>query len=323
MPITAHGAMYGPDDPLIEFILGITYEIWEQRGIERIFDYYGKDAPIYALSGVSRGAQAVVDGTRAMLASFPDRILVGDDVIWCGSREEGFYSSHRIVSTMTNRGASLFGPPTDRQARVLTIADCEIRDGVIVREWLMRDMASLARQLGIDLITAAAALRATLSDDTRRWIDSELQRHASDTASDQPGHAMAHRVLDALWLSGDQSVIDQHYAPYAALHAAADDLHSGRDALAAHYNSLRGAISVESLIVDHVAALPGTDNADTMAVRWTASGRHTGTYLGAPATSRQILILGATHWRFFGGRIIAEWTVFDQLGVLAQMLDEA
>jgi predicted ester cyclase len=319
MPDQAKRAKYGPGDPLVDFILGITYEIWEQRGLDRIHDYYGSQAPIYALSGVTVGAAAVVDGTKAMLASFPDRILVGDEVIWNGSRQSGYYSSHRIISTMTNLGASVFGPATGHQARVMTIADCEVRDGIIVREWLMRDGASLARQLDIDLIAAATTLRDSRSDETTRWIDQELSR-LETTRVRESEHALAQRILEAQWISGDDAVIEEHFAPYAALHAAADDLHSGRDALCAQYQQLRDAFAVDALQVDHVAIPPDQPTDASIAVRWTACARHTGTYLGAAASDKRVFILGATHWRTMDGQITAQWTVFDQLGVLAQIL---
>ena len=41
-------------------------------------------------------------------------MLLVDDVIWSGNREDGYYSSHRIISPMTNEGPTLFGPEIGR-----------------------------------------------------------------------------------------------------------------------------------------------------------------------------------------------------------------
>jgi hypothetical protein len=49
----------------------------------------------------SRGG-AGHEGTRAVLAAFPDRTLVGEAVIWSGDEEEGYLSSHRITSHATH-----------------------------------------------------------------------------------------------------------------------------------------------------------------------------------------------------------------------------
>ncbi len=316
-----------PDaESLTQYILRITYEIWEQRGIERILDYYAPDTPIYALAGLTHGAKAVVDGTRAMLDAFPDRILVGDDVVGPGDASHG-YSSHRIISTMTHRGDGALGAPTGRQARILTIADCEVRDGRIVREWLFRDQASLVRQLGLDPAGVAADVRNQQSDATREWLTeqlSQLDGQGALTDSSENAHgARAAEALSALWVSGDADTAAKHYASFAALHAAGDHLLSGRDALLKHYAGLRDAFAVQQFEVEHVAESPGSQQYQTVAVRWRAAADHVGDYLGASASGRRILLAGATHWRLHGGKIVAEWTVFDGIGVLAQVLEAA
>ncbi len=171
MNTTKQGA-YGADDDLVDYILGITFEIWEEGGAELIHQYYGADIVVYGLDGITRGAAAMVDGTRAMLEAFPDRLLLADDVIWSGSREEGYYSSHRIISPMTNKGATIFGPATDRHVRILTIADCVVEDGVITREWLLRDNHALVSQLGHDPIECARIVAGTKAMPARTSVSS-------------------------------------------------------------------------------------------------------------------------------------------------------
>ena len=41
---------YGPDSELVDFILGITFEIWEGRGVDLIRQYYAPDCVVYGLS---------------------------------------------------------------------------------------------------------------------------------------------------------------------------------------------------------------------------------------------------------------------------------
>ena len=48
---------YGPDDDIVDFILGITFEIWEERGVELIHQYYAKDCIVWGLDGITHGAQ--------------------------------------------------------------------------------------------------------------------------------------------------------------------------------------------------------------------------------------------------------------------------
>ena len=67
---------------LPDYILGITKEIWENKGIDTLNQYYAKDIPMRFPEGVSIGNQKTINGTLATLAEFPDRQLTGEDVIW-------------------------------------------------------------------------------------------------------------------------------------------------------------------------------------------------------------------------------------------------
>ena len=72
---------YGADDDLVDYILGITFEIWEQGNVDLINQYYGPSTVVWALDGITHGATEMIAGTNAMLQAFPDRLLLGDDVI--------------------------------------------------------------------------------------------------------------------------------------------------------------------------------------------------------------------------------------------------
>ncbi len=142
----APGTYFGYSD-VVSYILGITFEIWEQQQVDTILDYYGKDIEVFSLEGITHGAANMVTGTLATMNAFPDRLLLGDDVIWSGNLERGF-SSHRITSPMTNSGDTIFAPATGKKVRTMNIADCEISSGQITGEWLFRDNLALVTQLG-------------------------------------------------------------------------------------------------------------------------------------------------------------------------------
>jgi hypothetical protein len=90
---------------LPDYILGITREIWEDRGLgARMRDYYHPEVIVRTPGGLSLGEPASTWATMALLTEFPDRMLLGEDVIWSGNAEEGFLSSHRILSTATHAG---------------------------------------------------------------------------------------------------------------------------------------------------------------------------------------------------------------------------
>lgn len=327
MTTTQHGA-YSANDDLVDYILGITFEIWEEGGIDLIDQYYGTDTLVYSLDGITRGSQAAIDGTRAMLAAFPDRLLLGDDVITKGDTHDG-YSSHRVLSPMTNTGDSMWGPATNKSVRIMNMADCVVKEGVITLEWLARDNLALIRQLGLGIKDSARAIASKRTPQLNDWFVEETERLSSlpktvdDTvlckSSDDP-QQFSQQVLNALWMTGDLTTIESAFAPYAVLHRSPVEILSGRLAIIAHYANLRRAFDCTAASIDHVAVQSAGANAVHVAARWAVCGIHDGEYLGVAATGRPVYIMGVTHRRMVDDRIAVEWTVFDSLGVLSQLL---
>ncbi len=320
---------YGADDDVVDYILGITFEIWEQRGVELIHQYYGKDCVIYGLDGLVHGAQAVVDGTRATLEAFPDRLLLAENVIWSGNREDGYYTSHRLLSLATNKGPTVYGPATGIRIRMTNIADCVVEDGVITREWLIRDNMTLATQLGAEPVEAARQMAAKRTDEHQAWIDAEFERVQATAVPDDIDHRIepredpemfAWRVLNACW-NGDRDVFRPTHAPYSVLHRSPLRHYSGRDDVFAYYQHLREVLGPKARFsIDHIASQPFSHNGIDIAVRWTAVGYHEAEISGVQATGKPLFLMGVTHWRCIADRIAIEMTVFDDLAVLSQTM---
>ncbi len=328
--VNTPGGAYGPDSDIVDFILGITFEIWEQRGVELIHRYYAPDVEVYGMEGVIHGTQAMVDGTRQMLEAFPDRLLLGDNVVWSGNRESGFYSSHRITSPMTNRGPSAFGEATGRRVCITNVADCVVENGVVTREWLMRDNLALVRQLGFDPAEAARNQAARVGPEDRDWMAREVERIAQAEplkvtpgveGADRDATRLATEFLATQLASADVLTRWDRYAPYAVLYRSPIERYSGREAISGHYADLRRAFGNPRVALDHVACQTFGSGGLDIAARWTAAGSHADSFAGTVATGRPLFILGVSHWRTVAGRIVAEWTVFDQLAVLGQILD--
>lgn len=68
-----------------DFILGITKDIWEDRGIHTLHRYYGPELVVRSPASVIKGNTGIIAATEATLAEFPDRQLLGEDVMWCAT----------------------------------------------------------------------------------------------------------------------------------------------------------------------------------------------------------------------------------------------
>ena len=118
-----------------EFIYGITREIWEERGIGTKLDaYYAPDILLRAATGFTGSNTGVVAQTLQTLHQFPNRQLVGEDVIWTGYDDGSFLSSHRLTSVMTHTGDGILGKAAGKVVRSRIIADCWVKDQVVVSD---------------------------------------------------------------------------------------------------------------------------------------------------------------------------------------------
>ena len=138
----------GKDLQVEKFIYGITEEIWENKNINSVYDYYKKDVIVRSPRKTTYKCNDVINSTIDTLSQFPNRQLIGEDVIWSGDNKNGILSSHRILSTATHKGNGFFGKSTGKNIIYRVIADCFIMDNVVVEEWIVRDESAILNQLG-------------------------------------------------------------------------------------------------------------------------------------------------------------------------------
>jgi predicted ester cyclase len=305
---------------LDHYIRVITDRIWEGRRIEDIHRYYSASCAVETPSSVSIGADAVVAGTRATLAAFPDRRLLAEDVIFSGDEEGGFLSSHRIASPMTHAGPGPFGLPSGRPVFVRTIADCVCIDNRIVHEWLVRDQAALARQIG----RHERELAQQWLDAQGGWVKQPMPSAPAPyrSAIDPSALAQAYSArLRAVWgldvpASSVASASDQVIAALPGGEAAV-----GRVALAAFWRGLREALVPVSIQVEHLVANPRAGRATAVAARWRVQARHLGDGRYGTATGKPVEMLGITHAELDNGEVVREWHLIDDVATWMQVLE--
>ena len=319
---------YSSSEEIVDYILRITREIWEDRNPDLVMRYYGPEARIHALGGIMRGAVEVTENTRAMQTAFPDRLVIGENVV-CSPLEDGAWlSSHRIRSPMTSTGENAYGPATGRKVTTYVFADCVVKNGMIEKEWLVRDNLSLVRQLGLDPqeVVRREATR-NHPDEHSRWLAGERKRvlDGAPPPADAAAHqnprqdplGFAREVLLGLWQRPSE-FCETAYAPYAVL-SDSDREVAGAAAILGHYASMRESLKVLRLSVDHVG-LQARGGGCTLAARWTAAVEHSREFEGLPASGAAVLLMGITHWWLTGGRVAREWTVIDRLALMEQIL---
>ena len=307
------------------FIYGITREIWEDRGIGGKLDrYYAPHCLVRAATGLTADNTGVLAQTLQTLHQFPDRQLVGEDVIWSDGGDGTFLSSHRLTSVMRHQGSGSYGPTSGRLVRSRIIADCWVVDGVVTEEWLVRDQAAFARCLGLEPRQLA---REMAGDDLRRTGRPQfyLPEH------DQPGRYVPEIQRD--------EALDLYRAGYERLWgtketAAVRDLYFQGAAVAVPGgDTLYGHLDIDRFYLGYLASFPDARfevqsaivNRDPgqpvrVALRWSLRGTHAGFgHFGAP-TGAPVYVMGLSHAHIVEGRVTFEWIATDEVSIWKQIL---
>lgn len=307
-----------------DYILKITHEIWEDRGLATLLHYYGEDIPMRFPSGLVRGNAGVIDGTLATLAEFPDRKLLGEDVIWSEDADEPgrYLSSHRIVTTGTHTGHGAFGAPTGKSFTIRVIADCAARAGVIDDEWLIRDVGGIARQLGRDPADHARyQIAAEGGPETCQRpfhpVD-DVEGPYTGRGNDNEWGARLADILTRM-MNKDFAVIRQEYD------RAVRTEHWGArggwspDFAETDWMRLRSSFPSATFAIHHQIGRDDATMSPRAALRWSLTGKHDGPGLFGAPTGAEVHVMGITHAEWGPWGLRREFTMIDEVAIWKQI----
>lgn len=320
------------------FIIGITKEIWEDRGIGSLRHRYDPKLIVRSPASVVVGNSGVIAATLATLAEFPDRALLGEDVIWCDdpggatSTSDAYLSSHRLICTATHTHPGVYGTPTGRRVAYRILADCAIRDESVYDEWLVRDQAAIVRQLGFDLVdwTRDLIAREGGAEKCVRPLtrDNDIPGpYRGRGNADEWGQRYADMITAIM--AADLNVIPARYDRAVALHYP-----GGRDGLGwadadRFWTGLRAAFPDAEFGIDHAIGRADPLMPPRAALRWTLNGRHSGWGRFGTPTGAMVHVLGMCHAEFgpFAGNgawgeptIRREYALIDDTAIWKQIL---
>jgi SnoaL-like polyketide cyclase/SnoaL-like domain len=307
-----------------DYILGVTKEIWEDRGIATLNHYYAKDIVVRSPASVVVGNQGVIAATQATLAEFPDRQLLGEDVIWSGSAEKGdLLSSHRLLSTATHSKSGMYGEATGKKLTYRIIADCAAKNNVIYDEWLIRDQGAIVRQMGWDPKAYAADLITReggpencvkpLTPTTDRKGD--YNGRGNTSATGQRHADVVTRIMNA-----DMSAITSVYDRACQLELPGGVTGHGWTDADQFWMGLRAAFPNAKFQIDHVIGRDDQAMAPRTAVRWSLTGKHEGWGAFGKPSGAEVYVLGISHAEFGPWGLRREYVLYDETAIWKQIL---
>ena len=306
-----------------DYILGVTKEIWEDRGVETLRRTYARDIPVRSPMGVQRGNEAVIASTMATIHEFPDRELFGEDVIWSDDPEHGLLSSHRLLTRATHARDGQFGPATQTRWSVRVIADCAAKDDTIYDEWLVRDYGGIVRQLGRDPRDYAAALIAAEGgpEHAARPFTPEMDVDGGyrGTGNDNAWGARYGDLLTRI-METDFHVIHTDY-DRAVIGEYAGAVHAlGREAVTAAWVGLRSSFPSAVFRIHHRIGMDADMLSPRAAIRFSLDGTHDGWGAFGRPTGARVHVMGMAHAEFGPWGLRREFALIDEVAIWKQIL---
>ncbi|TDF35625.1 nuclear transport factor 2 family protein [Alteromonadaceae bacterium M269] len=319
---------------IVDYIIRITHRIWERKNIGLCYRYYADICPVFTLGGYSESVESVVQNTLKTIASFPDRSLIGEDVIWRENDDGSYYSSHLITSIMTNTGDSEFGKATNKTGRVTTIADCICSENKIVKEWLVRDNSFLVMQLGIDPIDAAInAAKVPHVSAFLDWQQSEIERISQVKHRDEVLlcrednwciESFIHSWAQIIFNQKQFSQLSLFYGLTASQQWPGGRMSTGIAQISGNFIQWLAQCPDAKMTVDHIATVKMEDGSIDVAVRWSLAGHFNPRNPRLkPVAGQQFFVLAASHFYIKNQRIMKEITVFDELALYSNLIRQA
>ncbi len=314
---------------IVDYIVRCTHMIWDERNVGLIYTHYTGNSVVYYTNHAVYDRETIVHDTIARLAAFPERRGHATQVIWNGDDKAGFYTSHYVTGSGRHTQPGRYGPPTRRVFNTRTVADCMIFRNRIYREWIVTDQMGVLRQLGIDPHPVAEKMAAdqfsrglTMTDIGENFrmmgqYPPELSADTAPAANEIETWTLEwmHEVFNRRMFGAIRRV----YAPNARYHGPMMKELCGAGAVMHQTLAFVAMIPDMAHQVHHVCSVACEEGGHKVAVRWTIEGHHLGYgSLGDP-TGHRLFVLGMSHFHVIDGRIVDEWTIYDELAMLAQL----
>jgi len=317
---------------IIDYIVRITYRIWEEKNIGYIYDTYSRDCRVWDEFGLQSGSEKIVADTIHTNNAFPDIRLFADEVIWAGDENASFHTSHRTIITGTNTGYSKFSKPTGKPVRLFCIANCVAKNNKIYYENVVYDTVALIKQLGLNVnqVAKEIANKGNIGPFAPEFKNSKPKRttgKAKLTRFEIPEQISSvrefvHTIFNAVWNRRNFFVIDQVYSDNIVFEGSTGRKFKGKKQLISFIISMISSFPNLALSVEDIYWMGNKQDGYLVSVRWGAIGTHQGNGSFGPPTDKECYIWGITQWQIEHNKIIKEWTAFNEFGILMQLLGD-
>ena len=306
-----------------DYILKITKQIWEGKDVDSIGEFYTDNIPVRSPFGITYGNKPVIEATYNTLKEFPNRQLLGEDVIWNGNDDKGYHSSHRILSKGTHLGDGFYGKPTGKDIYYRVIADCACKDNQVYDEWIVRDQGAMVRQIGYTPKEFAQIMidkEGGLEKAKKLFDKNDIKPsdyYPINVEKSSPGENYS-KILSKVFEGGYDF---KDYNRASNIYWPGNKLGHGREDISKFWNSLKDIFTDIKFTIEHVGYLDESDKNPRASIRWFLEGMHSNDSEDyGKKTNSKLFIMGINHVELNQDGIIREWVLFDEVAIWKQIL---
>jgi len=306
-----------------DYILKITKQIWEGKDVDSISEFYTDDIPVRSPFGITYGNKPVIEATYNTLKEFPNRQLLGEDVIWNGNDDKGYHSSHRILSKGTHLGDGFYGKPTGKDIYYRVIADCACKDNQVYDEWIVRDQGAMVRQIGYTPKEFAQIMidkEGGLEKAKKLFDKNDIKPsdyYPINVEKSSPGENYS-KILSKVFEGGYDF---KDYNRASNIYWPGNKLGHGREDISKFWNSLKDIFTDIKFTIEHVGYLDESNKNPRASIRWFLEGFHSNDSEDyGKKTNSKLFIMGINHVELNQDGIIREWVLFDEVAIWKQIL---
>ena len=308
---------------LKDYILKITYRIWEEGNVECIRNYYAEKISVKTPISVSDTIEEVINTTYETLKIFPDRKLLGEDVIGSEEQHGLFYSSHRILSSATHLGDGFFGSPTGYKISYRVIADCICRGNKVIDEWMVRDQSAIVKQIGIKPQEFGHQLALNLKNLggaipkpeglVKRWEGSSEEVRLTGLSKDLA------QCYKSIWEDSEFDILKKTHNRACHVHAPEGKFILGRNKLIEFLRGFTKSFRNGNYVVHNWIINEEEAKNTRVALRWSFSAEHNGLADFGKPTGAPIVIMAITHTEIQEGLVVREYHAIDEISLWMQI----
>jgi steroid delta-isomerase-like uncharacterized protein len=126
--------------------------------------------------------------------------------------------------------------------------------------------------------------------------------------------ALARRWLDEVWNKVNLAEVDELCTTDFTFSYAAPGVSNDREGYKQTVIMLTSGVSDLKITLEDIVA-----EGDKVVIRWKGSSKHTGDFMGMPATGKQLSMTGISIVRIEGSKIAEEWGEMDMMGLMQQI----